>query len=67
VKRFQYLIVDSSGLQQEIWVCEQCRKQNCENILTGRWRLVDKSETADFDCRRCLGKGETIKVTAEQR
>jgi len=53
MKMFQYIAVDTKGWQAEIWACENCRKQNWIEILTGRWRLIDKSENAEFDCDKC--------------
>ena len=53
MKMFQYITIDSKGWQKEIWACENCRKQNSVQILTGKWRLIDKCENAEFDCDNC--------------
>ena len=59
---FQYIIVDSKGWQTEIWACENCRKNNWIEILTGKWRLIDKSETAEFDCDKCYERQKEPEV-----
>ena len=53
MKMFQYITIDSKGRREEIWACEKCRKKNSIQILTGKWRLIDKCENTEFDCDTC--------------
>jgi len=38
---------------QEIWVCEACKKGVIEYILTGQWKLIDRSTEPDILCAVC--------------
>lgn len=62
MKMFQYITVDSKGWQKEIWACEICRKKNCIEILTGKWRLIDRCENAEFDCDKCYERQEKLEM-----
>lgn len=55
MKMFQYLTVDDKVGEEEFWVCEHCRKLNCDKILTGFWRLIDKCDcdNAEIYCTKC--------------
>ncbi len=53
MKMFQYITIDSKGRQEEIWVCEDCRKKNSIQILKGKWRLIDKCENVNIECDNC--------------
>jgi hypothetical protein len=44
-----------SKTNQEIWVCEACKKGKIESILTGNWKLIDRSTEADILCTICEG------------
>jgi len=62
MKMFQYITVDSKGWQTEIWACENCRKKNWVEILTGKWRLIDKTENAEFDCDKCSERQKELEM-----
>ncbi|MDD3816059.1 MAG: hypothetical protein PHZ02_15600 [Desulfocapsaceae bacterium] len=42
-----------SKTNQEIWVCEACKKEKIESILTGKWKLIDRSTEPDILCAVC--------------
>ena len=51
MNKFKYQISDKSD--QEIWVCEVCKKGNSQLILTGKWKLVDRSGDNGIFCALC--------------
>jgi hypothetical protein len=64
MKMFQYLTMTDEGQQEEIWVCEYCRRQNYKNILVGNWRLIDKHDATDCDCARCSQEQQPMNMAA---
>jgi len=48
---YKYRITNKAN--QEIWVCEVCKKGNIESILTGNWKLIDRSADPDILCTVC--------------
>jgi hypothetical protein len=61
MNRYKYLISDKTD--QEIWVCETCKKGNNKLILAGKWKLVDKCSDDGIPCAICDGSD----VDAEPR
>ncbi|MDD3815432.1 MAG: hypothetical protein PHZ02_12400 [Desulfocapsaceae bacterium] len=47
-----------SKTNQEVWVCEACKKEKIESILTGKWKLIDRSTEPDILCAVCEGVGD---------
>jgi len=47
--KYKYRI--SGEPEQEIWVCESCKKGKTELILAGKWKLIDR---CCKDCHMCL-------------
>lgn len=56
MNRFKYHVVSETP-DQEIWVCEACKKGNNELILTGKWKLVDRCNDGTIPCEVCKGAG----------
>jgi hypothetical protein len=56
---FKYQISDKPD--QEIWVCEACKKGNNKLILTGKWKLIDKCSDDGIPCAICQ-KNEVVVV-----
>lgn len=52
MKKFKYL-TSSNGDQDEICVCDACKKANMENILIGKWRLIDRWDDSGTFCDLC--------------
>lgn len=40
---------------QSIWVCEACKKRKIDFILTGKWKLIDRSAEPTILCAFCEG------------
>jgi len=51
VNKFKYQISDKTD--QEIWVCEACKKGNNQLILTGKWKLIDRCSDSGILCSLC--------------
>lgn len=51
MNKFKYQISDKTD--QEIWVCEACKKRNNQLILTGKWKLIDRSDDSVNLCSLC--------------
>lgn len=51
MNKYKYQI--SSKTDQEIWVCEACKKANTQLILTGKWKLIDRRNNAKIPCGVC--------------
>ena len=62
MQRFKYIMSEDKNSHQETWVCEPCKKEKAEEILLGRWRLIDKCDgPAAPTCELCgRGEGETL-------
>lgn len=54
MKYFQYLTKEKTGDNEELWVCEECRRLNNNLILEGKWRLIGKKETDQEACGECM-------------
>lgn len=48
MKRFKYQMKDG----KELWVCEECKKNQAELILLKSWKLIDRKDD-DSDCEYC--------------
>jgi hypothetical protein len=57
MKKFKYKISDDGG-QNEIWVCGACKKANNHDILTGKWKLIDRSASNGVACGIWVVKGK---------
>ncbi len=64
MRMFQYIILESKGMSEEIWACEICRKKNRDQILTGNWRLIDKCDSTVIKCDKCNEKQTEIEKLA---
>ncbi len=53
MNKFQYQISDKTD--QQIWVCEACKKGHNELILTGKWKLIDRCNDSETLCTLCEG------------
>jgi len=53
MKYYQYITKGKAYPEEEFWVCESCRKQNCRFILEGKWRLIGKLANGDMACTEC--------------
>jgi len=53
MKMFQYVVISSKGKQEEIWVCEHCRKKHADQSFDGNWRLIDKCISGNMECAMC--------------
>lgn len=51
MNKYKYQISDK--IDQEIWVCEACKKGNNQLILTGKWKLIDRSGDSGILCSLC--------------
>lgn len=51
MNKYQYQL--SGKKDQEIWVCEACKKSNKEPILTGKWKLIDRCGDRGIKCFLC--------------
>jgi hypothetical protein len=49
--KYKYPI--SGKTDQEIWVCEACKKGNNQLILTGKWKLIDRCSDKKILCSLC--------------
>jgi ribosomal protein L37AE/L43A len=49
----KYKYKTTNKANQEIWVCETCKKGEMESILTGNWKLIDRSADPDIRCAVC--------------
>lgn len=53
MNKYKYKI--SNKADQGIWVCEACKKGKIEFILTGKWKLIDRSNESEILCAICDG------------
>jgi hypothetical protein len=51
MNKYKYRITNK--INQEIWVCETCKKGAIESILTGQWKLIDRSVDPKILCAVC--------------
>jgi ribosomal protein L37AE/L43A len=51
MNKYKYRTTNKAN--QEIWVCETCKKGVIESILTGNWKLIDRSADLDIRCTIC--------------
>jgi len=51
MNKFKYQISDKKN--QEIWVCEVCKKGKTQLILSGKWKLIDRSSDDNIKCFLC--------------
>jgi len=51
MNKYKYKITNKDN--QEIWVCETCKKGEIEAILTGNWKLIDRSADPNILCTVC--------------
>ncbi len=51
MNKYKYITTNKSN--QEIWVCETCKKGEIEPILTGNWKLIDRSVDPEIRCAVC--------------
>jgi hypothetical protein len=49
--KYKYQI--SGKTDEEIWVCEACKKGKNDLILTGKWKLIDRSDDSGISCSLC--------------
>ena len=49
MNKYKYQI--SGNTDQEIWVCDACKKVNNDLILMGKWKLIDRC--CDCSTVRC--------------
>jgi len=59
MSRYQYQISEKS--EQEIWVCETCKKGKSQLILTGKWKLVGRCSDGEILCSLCDGNEDNTK------
>ena len=52
MERFQYIVSGASKQEKTIWVCGKCKKDNMDNVLLGKWKLIDRS-IVDGPCDLC--------------
>jgi len=63
INKFKYQISDKKN--QEIWVCEICKKGKTQLILTGKWKLIDRSGDSGILCSLCEeNRADTAHSTA---
>jgi hypothetical protein len=53
MNKYKYQI--SNTTIQGIWVCEACKKGKIDFILTGKWKLIDRSTEPTILCAVCEG------------
>jgi len=51
MNKYKYQISDKTD--QEIWVCEACKKGYNQHILTGKWKLIDRCSDGGILCSLC--------------
>ena len=61
----KYKYQTSGKTDQEIWVCEACKKGNSQLILTGKWKLIDRSSDSGIPCVICQGNETDTLSTAD--
>lgn len=66
MKMYQYKVAGAKGQQEEIWVCEECRKANGDLIFDGRWKLIGKEDNAEQVCARCVVHAEAVETQATE-
>ena len=68
MKKFKY-IISGQGKEEMIWVCAACKKEHMEEILLGKWKLVEMSEGVDVPCDECLAAkpGDSVKNKGADR
>lgn len=64
MKYYQYITKEKASPEEELWVCEGCRKLNSNLILEGKWRLIGKIENGDMTCDECQ-RGEQQQQATE--
>ena len=63
MSKYKYQI--SEKTDQEIWVCEACKKGRNQLILTGKWKLVDRCSDEEIQCSLCKeNRAATAKSSA---
>ena len=60
MNKYKYQTSDKAN--QEIWICEACKKGKIESILTGKWKLIDRSTEPGVLCAVCEGVGGSVAV-----
>lgn len=63
MNKYKYQISDKAN--QEVWICEVCKKGKIESILTGKWKLIDRSTEPAILCAVCAGIGDRVAVKEE--
>lgn len=58
MNKYKYQTSDKAN--QEIWICETCKKGKIESILTGKWKLIDRSTEPAIRCAVCEGIKERV-------
>ncbi len=58
----KYKYQTSNKADPEIWICEACKKGKIESILTGKWKLIDRSTEDAVLCAVCEGIGDKAAV-----
>lgn len=53
MKYYQYITKEKTSPEEELWVCEDCRKLNSNRILEGKWRLIGRQESDAITCDAC--------------
>ncbi len=51
MNKYKYQISDKTN--QEIWVCEVCKKGKTQLILAGKWKLIDRTSDDGIKCSLC--------------
>ncbi|MDD3813136.1 MAG: hypothetical protein PHZ02_00710 [Desulfocapsaceae bacterium] len=51
MNKYKYRTTNKAN--KEIWVCEACKKGEITSILTGQWKLIDRSTDPDILCAVC--------------
>ena len=51
MNKYKYQVSDKTD--QEVWVCEACKKGKNELILTGKWKLIDRCSDSGIPCAIC--------------
>jgi len=51
--KYQYFSRKDCPPQQKKWLCDDCRQNNSEQMLTGRWRLINVITDSSIPCCAC--------------
>ena len=63
MKNFRYLFEKKD--RQDIWVCENCKKDHSELILRGKWKLIGRCRNSEVLCYKCdVGKPAAYEYLA---